>query len=69
MACDRLSCVRTFTVLFDTFATSEHGVDPQDTENFALMVELWFLYSIIWGIGGPLDESGRKKQVDQTIES
>jgi dynein heavy chain len=22
---------------------------------------MWFLFCIIWGIGGPLDEEGRKK--------
>ncbi len=25
------------------------------------LVEMWFLFCLIWGIGGPLDEDGRKK--------
>lgn len=61
MPCDRLSCVRTFTVLFDHFAVPDNGADPNDSEHFPLMIELWFLYAVIWGIGGPLDESGRKR--------
>ncbi|GMH41208.1 hypothetical protein BSKO_09118 [Bryopsis sp. KO-2023] len=61
VACDRLGCVRTFTVLFDHFAVPEHGCDSQEAEHFPLMIEMWFLFAIIWGIGGPLDEVGRKK--------
>jgi hypothetical protein len=25
------------------------------------LVEMWFLFCLIWGLGGPLDEEGRKK--------
>lgn len=59
---DRLSSVRTFTRLFDALATKENGVSLDDgPEAFASMVELWFLFSLIWGLGGSLDEEGRKK--------
>jgi len=59
---DRLSCVRSFTRLFDSLATPEHGVAPEDgQEAFTTLLEMWFLFCLIWGIGGTLDEDGRKK--------
>lgn len=59
---DRLSCVRTFTRLFDALATPENGVNLEEgPDAVAHMVELWFLFSLIWGLGGSLDEEGRKK--------
>ncbi|KAF5831208.1 dynein-1-beta heavy chain, flagellar inner arm I1 complex [Dunaliella salina] len=68
---DRLSCVRTFTRLFDSLATPEHGVAPEDgQEAFTTLLEkiyasqltqMWFLFCMIWGLGGTLDEDGRKK--------
>ncbi|GFH10191.1 dynein-1, subspecies f, partial [Haematococcus lacustris] len=59
---DRLACVRSFTRLFDALATAENGVAAEEgPEAFNLLVEMWFLFCIIWGIGGPLDEDGRKK--------
>eukprot|EP00803_Ostreobium_quekettii_P003801 evm.model.scf_837.1 EVM.evm.TU.scf_837.1 scf_837:4442-7048(+) len=59
--CDRLSLVRTFTKLFDHFAVPENGANPEEAEHYPLMIELWFLFSIIWGLGGPLDEGSRKR--------
>lgn len=59
---DRLSCVRTFTRLFDALATPDNGVSlDEGPDAFGHMVELWFLFSLIWGLGGSLDEEGRKK--------
>ena len=58
---DRLSCVRSFTKLFDSLATPENGVAPEEGEAYPVLVEMWFLFCVIWGIGGPLDEDGRKK--------
>jgi dynein heavy chain len=58
---DRLSCVRTFTRLFDAFATPDNGVSKEEGEGYPLLIEMWFQFAIIWGIGGPLDEDGRKK--------
>lgn len=63
VATDRLSCVKTLTRLFDSLATPENGVLPDDAEHFPIMVELWFQFALIWGIGGPLAEEGRKKWV------
>jgi dynein heavy chain len=59
---DRLSSVRTFARLFDALATKDNGVSLEDgPEALAAVVELWFLFSLIWGLGGSLDEEGRKK--------
>jgi dynein heavy chain len=54
--------VRTFTRLFDALATRDNGVARDDgPEALAAAVELWFLFSLIWGLGGTLDADGRKK--------
>lgn len=36
-------------------------VDPADADNFPKMIELWFLFSMIWSICCSVDEEGRKK--------
>ena len=36
-------------------------MNPADTENFPRMLELWFLFSLIWSVGASVDEDGRKK--------
>ena len=61
VATDRLSCVKTLTRLFDALATPENGVLPDDAEHYPAMIELWFQFALIWGIGGSLAEEGRKK--------
>jgi len=38
-------------------------VDPADADNFPKMIELWFLFSMIWSICCSVDEEGRK-QID-----
>lgn len=54
--------MRTFTRLFDALATPENDVTlDEGPDVFAHMVEMWFLFSLIWGLGGSLDEEGRKK--------
>lgn len=61
---DMLSSVRAMTSIFDAFATLENGVSPG--EHYTAMVELWLVFSVVWGIGGSLREDGRKK-FDVTI--
>lgn len=45
-------------------ATPAAGSTPPTDDGGASgnsLVEMWFLFCLIWGIGGPLDEDGRKK--------
>lgn len=58
--CDRLAAIATTTRLFDALATTENGVDPSDTATYVTMLENWFLFCLVWGIGGSLDDAGRK---------
>ncbi|XP_063042411.1 dynein axonemal heavy chain 2 [Engraulis encrasicolus] len=55
-----LNGVMSLCRLYDTLATPENGV-TRDTEHFVQMVELWFLFSLIWSLCASVDEDGRKK--------
>ncbi|KAJ3091962.1 Dynein heavy chain 2, axonemal [Quaeritorhiza haematococci] len=56
-----MSAIRSFCTLFDAMATPENGVNADDPESYPRMIELWFLFSIIWSLGGALTEDSRKK--------
>uniref|UniRef100_A0A8C4Z8H0 Dynein, axonemal, heavy chain 2 n=1 Tax=Gadus morhua TaxID=8049 RepID=A0A8C4Z8H0_GADMO len=56
-----LNGVASLCRLYDALATPDNGVNPADTEHFPHMVELWFLFSLIWSVGASVDEDGRKK--------
>ena len=59
---DRLSCVRTFTRLLDAVACADNGLTPElPAEQLRARLEPWFQFCLVWGLGGPLDEAGRKK--------
>lgn len=59
---DRLSAVRTTTRLFDALATRDNGVHLDDgPDALAAVVELWWQYAVIWGLGGSLDADGCKR--------
>ncbi|XP_040604880.1 dynein heavy chain 2, axonemal isoform X1 [Mesocricetus auratus] len=47
--------------LYSVLATPENGVNPADTENYAIMVEMTFVFSMIWSVCASVDEDGRKK--------
>ncbi|CAH6786111.1 Dnah2 [Phodopus roborovskii] len=47
--------------LYSVLATPENGVNPADTENYAFMVEMTFVFSMIWSVCASVDEDGRKK--------
>ncbi|KAM3857822.1 dynein axonemal heavy chain 2 [Diretmus argenteus] len=56
-----LNGVTSLCRLYDSLATANNGVNPSDTEHYGQMVELWFLFSLIWSICASVDEDGRKK--------
>ncbi|KAK1890151.1 Dynein heavy chain 2 axonemal, partial [Dissostichus eleginoides] len=47
--------------LYDCLATPTNGVNTSDTENLGRMVELWFIFSLIWSVCASVDENGRKR--------
>eukprot|EP00842_Homolaphlyctis_polyrhiza_P003901 jgi/Hompol1/4511/HPOL_003669-RA len=55
------SAIRSFCRLFDAVATLENGVNPEDPETYGRMIELWFLFTVIWVLGGSLTDESRKK--------
>lgn len=56
-----LNAVTSLCYLLEALATVENGVDPADADNFERMLELWFLFSLIWSLGASVNEDGRKK--------
>ena len=49
---DRLAAVRQFTTLFDAHTSDPaHGLDPKDEEHYADMLELTFVYCLVWSVG------------------
>ncbi|XP_034502705.1 dynein heavy chain 2, axonemal isoform X3 [Ailuropoda melanoleuca] len=47
--------------LYSALATPENGVNPADGENFVSMVEMTFVFSMIWSVCASVDEEGRKR--------
>ncbi|KAM4844901.1 dynein axonemal heavy chain 2 isoform 2-T2 [Thomomys bottae] len=47
--------------LYSVLATPENGVNPADIDNYSTMVEMTFVFSMIWSVCGSVDEDGRKK--------
>uniref|UniRef100_A0A8C5V6J6 Dynein axonemal heavy chain 2 n=1 Tax=Microcebus murinus TaxID=30608 RepID=A0A8C5V6J6_MICMU len=47
--------------LYSALATPENGVNPADSENYSVMVEMTFVFSMIWSVCASVDEEGRKK--------
>ncbi|XP_041842513.1 dynein heavy chain 2, axonemal [Melanotaenia boesemani] len=56
-----LNGVASLCRLYDSLATPSNGVNTSDTENLGRVVELWFIFSLIWSICASVDEDGRKK--------
>ncbi|XP_074979886.1 dynein axonemal heavy chain 2 isoform X4 [Caretta caretta] len=47
--------------LFSALATPENGVNPADGDNYTTVVEMYFVFSMIWSVCAAVDEEGRKK--------
>uniref|UniRef100_A0A8C4S375 Dynein axonemal heavy chain 2 n=1 Tax=Erpetoichthys calabaricus TaxID=27687 RepID=A0A8C4S375_ERPCA len=47
--------------LYETLAIPENGVNPNDSENYGRMIELWFTFCMIWSVCAAVDEDSRKK--------
>ncbi|XP_062072422.1 dynein axonemal heavy chain 2 isoform X1 [Lepus europaeus] len=47
--------------LYSALATPENGVNPGDGEVYTTMVEMMFVFSMIWSVCASVDEDGRKK--------
>ncbi|XP_065175861.1 dynein axonemal heavy chain 2-like isoform X2 [Sycon ciliatum] len=57
-----INSITSLCTLVDALATAENGVNASDDEETYLrMLELWFLFSVIWSIAASVDEQGRKK--------
>jgi len=56
-----LNAVQSLCRLFDCVATKENGVDPADQDFYSAMIELWFFFSLMWSVGGTLEDSSRKQ--------
>eukprot|EP00002_Diphylleia_rotans_P022931 TRINITY_DN4501_c0_g1_i3.p1 TRINITY_DN4501_c0_g1~~TRINITY_DN4501_c0_g1_i3.p1 ORF type:complete len:4513 (-),score=1142.54 TRINITY_DN4501_c0_g1_i3:360-11993(-) len=47
--------------MYDALATVDNGVNLADPDFFNRMVEMWFLFCLIWSVGATVDEASRKK--------
>ncbi|XP_045920170.1 dynein axonemal heavy chain 2 isoform X2 [Micropterus dolomieu] len=56
-----LNGVTSLCCLYDSLATSGNGVNTEDTDNLGRIVELWFIFSLIWSLCASVDEDGRKR--------
>ncbi|XP_035375794.1 dynein heavy chain 2, axonemal [Electrophorus electricus] len=61
VAITELNGVISLCRLYDSMASPDNGVNPADSENCGRMVELWFIFSLIWSVCVSVDEDGRKK--------
>nr|XP_039250408.1 dynein heavy chain 2, axonemal-like [Styela clava] len=56
-----LNGIQSLSHLFDVLAIPENGVNPHDGENYVRMIELFYLFSLIWSVAAAVDEDGRRK--------
>nr|XP_028557519.1 dynein heavy chain 2, axonemal isoform X1 [Podarcis muralis]XP_028557522.1 dynein heavy chain 2, axonemal isoform X1 [Podarcis muralis] len=47
--------------LFTSLTSSDEGLNPADSENYSTVVEMYFIFSMIWSLCAAVDEEGRKK--------
>jgi dynein heavy chain, axonemal len=45
----------------DTFCTTANGITPDPSPDSSKLVSMWFVFSLVWSVGGAVDEEGRRK--------
>jgi dynein heavy chain len=61
-AANALTDIRAMCNLFDSIANAEYGLDSKEEPDAYLdLVQKFFIFSMIWSIGGTIDEESRKK--------
>eukprot|EP01135_Chromosphaera_perkinsii_P000405 Nk52_evm52s78 gene=Nk52_evmTU52s78 len=55
-----MNAIQSLCIMLNTFLTQENGVIPGD-DSYEKMVELWFLFSLIWSYGASLTLESRTK--------
>ncbi|XP_076454460.1 dynein axonemal heavy chain 2-like [Babylonia areolata] len=61
-----LNGVASLCKLFTCLGTLENGIDPADPDSLERIVELWFMFCMIWSICCSVNEEGRKR-IDNVI--
>lgn len=57
----KFNAVQSLCRLFDSFATKANGVDPAEEGHYLRIIEMWFIFAIVWSVGGALNEESRPK--------
>ncbi|XP_066933177.1 dynein axonemal heavy chain 2-like [Clytia hemisphaerica] len=61
VAIAELNGIESLCVLLGALLTEENGISAMDVDNFPRMIELWFLFCLIWSICASVDEDSRRK--------
>jgi dynein heavy chain, axonemal len=57
-----LTDVRAMCNFFDSIANAENGLDvKEEVDAYLELVQKYFIFAMIWSIGGTIDEESRKK--------
>ena len=59
--CSELNSIESLCTLLNALVTEENGCISADSENFAKMIEFWFIFCLIWSVCASVDEESRKK--------
>ena len=59
--CIEINLIRSLCNLMDTFCTPANGVPSDPNPDSTKLISMWFAFSIVWSVGGAVDEEGRKK--------